>query len=91
MNPLESYDIELLKKYSAALLELEVLPSATIELTAEQALAVVTFLQFAAADAGGRNNSLLQSAIAAAKQIQSSFNPESAIFQVLELGWRVQS
>ena len=26
--------------------------------------------------------------IAAAKQIQSSFNPESAIYEVLELGWK---
>jgi hypothetical protein len=32
-------------------------------------------------------NPLLPSAIAAAKQIQSSFNPDSAIHQVLELGW----
>jgi hypothetical protein len=32
-------------------------------------------------------NPLLQSAIAAAKQIQSSFNPDGAIHEVLELGW----
>jgi hypothetical protein len=34
------------------------------------------------------HNPLLPSAIAAAKQIQSSFNPESAIHEVLELGWK---
>jgi hypothetical protein len=33
------------------------------------------------------HNPLRPSAIAAAKQIQSSFNPESAIHEVLELGW----
>jgi hypothetical protein len=87
-DPLQSYDVELLKKYDAELGELESLPPAAIKLTARQALALVTYMQIAAADPAVKYNPLLPSAIAAAKQIQSSFNPESAIHEVLELGWQ---
>jgi hypothetical protein len=44
-------------------------------------------MQIAAANPAVKYNPLLPSAIAAAKQIQSSFNPDSAIHEVLELGW----
>jgi hypothetical protein len=86
-DPCESYDAELLKKYDAELGELESLPPATIELTAKQALGLVTHMQIAAANPAVKDNPLLPSAIAAAKQVQSSFNPDSAIHEVLELGW----
>jgi hypothetical protein len=86
-DPLESYDVELLKKYDAELQEIEELPPAAIELPANQALALITHIQIAAANPAVKYNPLLPSAIAAAKQIQSSFNSESAIHQVLELGW----
>jgi len=86
-DPLQSQDKELLKKYDAEFQEIESLPPATIELTARQALALVTHMQIAAANPAVRYNPLLRSAIAAAKQIQSSFNPDSAIHQVLEQGW----
>jgi hypothetical protein len=79
--------VELLKKYDAELQELETLPPAEIELPANQALAIVTHIQIAAANPAVKHNPLLPSAIAAAKQIQSSFNPDSAIHEVLELGW----
>jgi|SRR6476661_10783182 len=85
--PLQSYDVELLKRYDAELQELETLPPAAIELSAEQALAIVTHIQIGAANEAVKYNPLLPSAIAAAKQIQSSFNPDSAIYEVLELGW----
>jgi hypothetical protein len=87
-DPLQSYDVELLKRYDAELYQLESLPPATIELPANQALAIVTYVQFAVADPAVKNKPLMQSAIAAAKQIQSSFNPDSAINEVLELGWQ---
>jgi len=87
-DPLKSYDVELLKRYDAELQQLESLPPAAIELPANQALALVTLIQIGAADPGVEHNPLLPSAIAAAKQIQSSFNPESAIHEVLELGWK---
>jgi hypothetical protein len=87
-DPLQSYDVELLKRYDAELQEIESLPPAAIELPANQALAIVTLIQISAADPGVEHNPLLPSAIAAAKQIQSSFNPESAIHEVLELGWQ---
>jgi hypothetical protein len=86
-DPLQSQDLELLKRYDAELQQIEFLPPAAIELTALQALAIVTHLQIAAADPGVKYNPLLPSAIQAAKQIQSSFNSESAIHQLLELGW----
>ena len=86
-DPLQSYDRELLRKYDAELQELESLPPAEVELSAKQALALVTHLQIAAANPAVKYNPLLPSAIAAAKQIQSSFNPESAIYEMLELGW----
>jgi hypothetical protein len=86
-DPLQSYDVELLKRYDAELPQLEALPPAAIELTAHQALALVTHMQIAAANPAVRHNPLLPSAIAAAKQIQSSFRPDSAIHEVLELGW----
>jgi len=87
-DPLQSYDVELLKRYDAEFQEIESLPPATIELTARQALALVTHMQIAAANEGVKHNPLLPSAIAAAKQIQSSFNPDSAINEVLDLGWQ---
>jgi hypothetical protein len=87
-DPLQSYDVELLKRYDAELQQLETLPPATIELDAKQALALVTHMQIAAANPAVRYNPLLPTAIAAAKQIQSSFNLKSAIYEVLELGWQ---
>jgi len=86
-DPLQSYDVELLKRYEAERQELETLPPAAIELSAEQALAIVTHIQIGAANEAVKYNPLLPSAIAAAKQIQSSFYPDSAIYEVLELGW----
>jgi hypothetical protein len=87
-DPLHSSDVELLKRYDAELQELEFLPPAAIELDAKQALALVTHMQIAAASPAVQYNPLLPSAIAAAKQIQSSFNPNSAIHELLELGWK---
>ena len=86
-DPLRPDDVELLKKYDAELQELESLPPAAIELPPLQALAVITHLQIAAANPAVKYNPLLPSAIAAAKHIQDSFYPESAIYEVLELGW----
>jgi hypothetical protein len=87
-DPLQSYGVELLKRYDAEWQEIESLPPAAIELPADQALALVTLIQIGAADPSVEHNPLLPIAIAAAKQIQSSFNPESAIHEVLELGWQ---
>jgi len=86
-DPFQSYDAELLGRYDAECQQLESLPPVTIELDAKAALALITHMQLAAADPAVKYNPLLPSAIAAAKQIQSSFNSESAIHQVLELGW----
>jgi hypothetical protein len=86
-DPLQSYDRELLKKYDAELQQIEFLPPAAIELDAKGALALITHMQIAAANPAVKYNPLLPAAIAAAKQIQSSFNPQSAIHEVLELGW----
>jgi hypothetical protein len=68
-DPLQSQDVELLKKYDAELKELESLPPGTIELTARQALALVIHMQIAAANPAVRDNPLLPGAIAATKQI----------------------
>jgi hypothetical protein len=84
---LQPQQLELLKRYDAELQELESLPPAAIELDAKGALALITHMQIAAANPAVKHNPLLPSAIAAAKQIQSSFNPDSAIHEVLELGW----
>jgi hypothetical protein len=86
-DPLQSYDRELLKRYDAELQEIEALPPVAIELDAKAALALITHMQFAAADPAVKYNPLLPSAIAAAKHIQESFNRESAIYEVLELNW----
>jgi hypothetical protein len=88
-DPLQSYDVELLKRYDAELQEIESLPTAVIELPAHQALALVTLIQIGAApNPAVQHNPLLPSAIAAAKHIQSSFSPDSAIHELLELGWQ---
>ncbi len=87
-DPYQSYEVELLKRYDAELQQIELLPPAAIELPANQALALITLIQIGAAGPGVQHNPLLPSAIAAAKQIQSSFNPDSAIHEVLELGWQ---
>lgn len=87
-DPLQSQDLELLKKYDAELQQIEFLPPAAIELDAKGALALITHIQIAAANPAVKYNPLLPAAIAAAKQIQSSFNPQSAIHEVLELGWK---
>jgi hypothetical protein len=81
---------DLLKRYDEELQELESLPPAAIELDAKGALALITHMQIAAANPAVKYNPLLPSAIAAAKQIQSSFNPNSAIHEMLELGWDEQ-
>src|SRR4028118_615930 len=86
-DPLQSYDVELLKRYDTEIQQLESLPPAAIELDAKGALALVTHIQISAANPAVKHNPLLPSAIAAAKQIQSRFNPDSAIYEVLELGW----
>ncbi|WP_445243444.1 hypothetical protein [Microcoleus sp. AR_TQ3_B6] len=71
-DPLQSYDVELLKRYGAELQEIETLPPAAIELPADQALAFVTLVQIVtAANPAIEHHPLLPSAIAAAKQIQS--------------------
>ena len=79
--------LDLLKQYHAEVEELDSLPPAETELTARQALAIVTHLQIAAVNPAVRDNPLLPDAIAAAKQIQSSFNPESAA-KVFAAVWR---
>jgi len=86
---LEPHQLELLRKYEEELDGLELLPPATVELPAKGALALITHIQIASQhpDPTVALNPLLPSAIAAAKQIQSSFNSESAIHEVLELGW----
>jgi len=86
-DPFQSYDVSLLKRYDAEIQQLETLPPAAIELDAKGALALITHIQIAAANPAVKHNPRLPSAIAAAKQIQSSFNPDSAIHEVLELGW----
>jgi hypothetical protein len=87
-DPPQSYYVELFKRYEAEREEIESLPPAVIELPASQALAIVTLIQLGAAEPSVQLNPLLPSALAAAKQIQSSFNPESAINEMLELGWQ---
>jgi hypothetical protein len=87
-DPLQSQDLELLKRYDAELQQIEFLPPTAIELDAKEALALITHMQIAAANPAVKYNPLLPAAIAAAKQIQSSFNPDSAIHEVLELGWQ---
>lgn len=77
---------ELLQKYDAELVEIES-ASSTIKLNGLEALAIITHIQIARANPAVEHNPLLSVAIAAAKQIQSTFNPESAIYQVLEIGW----
>jgi hypothetical protein len=49
-EPLQSYDVELLKRYDAELEQLGGLPPAAIELGAREALALVTHMQIAAAN-----------------------------------------
>jgi hypothetical protein len=86
-DPLQSYDVELVERYDAEFQELEQLSPATIELDAKGALALITHMQIAAVNPAVKYNPLLSSAIAAAKHIQESFNRESAIYEMLELGW----
>ena len=92
MEQLEPEQLELLKRYEEELEGLELLPPATIELPAPVALALITHIQIAShsPDPAVALNPLLPRAIEGAKQIQSSFNPESATYQVLELGWQKQ-
>jgi hypothetical protein len=87
---LEPDQVELVKRYEEEFDGLDMLPPATVELPAKGALALITHIQIASQhpDPTVALNPLLPCAIAAAKQIQSSFNPESAIYEVLELGWQ---
>jgi hypothetical protein len=81
---------ELLKRYDAEISEIESLPPAAFELSAWQALAIITHVQIGAANPAVKHNPLLPGAIAAAKHIQESFNRDSAIYELLSLGWAAQ-
>jgi hypothetical protein len=76
-----------LEKYDAEFQQIEFLPPVAIELDAKGVLALITHMQIAAANPAVKYNPLLPAAIAAAKQMQSTFNPDSAIHKVMELGW----
>ena len=81
---------ELLKRYDAEMLEIDSLPPAEIEISALQALAIITHVQIGTANPAVKHNALLPSAIAAAKRIQGYFNQDSAIYALLQLGWAAQ-
>jgi hypothetical protein len=82
---------ELLKRCDAEMSKIESLPPAEIELSALQALAIITHIQIGAANPAVKHNVLLPSAIAAAKHIQEYFNQDSAIYELLQLGWAART
>jgi len=70
--------------------EIESLQPAEIELSALQALAIITHIQIGTANPAVKDNALRLSAIAAAERIQEYFNRDSAIYKLLQLGWAAQ-
>lgn len=81
---------ELLKRYDAEISGIDSLPPAEIEISALQALAIITHIQIGTANPAVKNNALRPSAITAAKHIQEYFNQDSAIYELLQLGWLAQ-
>lgn len=75
-----------LKKYAEEMKEMQNLPPTSVEIPPLAVLAIITHIQLASRHpaVGGE---LTKIAIDCAKQLQSLFNPESATYQVLELGW----
>lgn len=71
---------DFLDRLEAELREIESLPPAAIELPANQSLAIISLVQACACLPNLDHNPLRLKAIAAGKQIQSSFHPESAIY-----------
>jgi hypothetical protein len=82
---------ELLKRYDAEMSNIESLPPAEIELSALQALAIITHIQISTANPAVKHNALLPSAITAAKHIQEYFNRDSAVYELLQLGWAART
>lgn len=68
--------------------QMQKLPPASIEIPPLAALALITHIQLASRHPAVKGDKLITKiAIDCAKQLQNLFNPESATYQMLELGW----
>ena len=75
-----------LNKYAEEMKEMQSLPPASLEISPLGALAIITHIQLASRHPAV-GDEFTKIAINCAKQLQNLFNPESATYQVLELGW----
>ena len=76
------------KKYPKEMNQMQKLPPASIEIPPLAALALITHIQLASRHPAVKGDKLITKiAIDCAKQLQNLFNPESATYQMLELGW----
>jgi|AGSF01.1.fsa_nt_gi hypothetical protein len=67
------------------------LPSTTIEITPIVAIAIISHIQLAIRHPTIEEDILTRIAIDTARQLQNLFNPESATYRVLELGWNSEA
>jgi len=78
------------KKYAKEMNKMQKLPPASIEIPPLAAPALITHIQLASRHPAVNGDKLITKiAIDCAKQLQNLFNPESATYQMLELGWLV--
>ena len=75
------------KKYAAEINEMQKLPPASIEIPPLAAPVLITHVQLASRHPAVQDDQLTKMAKDCANQLQSLFNPESATYQVLEVGW----
>ncbi|WP_293335131.1 hypothetical protein [Microcoleus sp. CAWBG58] len=84
-------DRQLLKQYYAELAELENAPAREIQILPLQAIAIVSHIQLALLHRSlAGKTTVTRIARDVAIDLQALFNPESATYKVLDLGWHSQ-
>jgi len=79
------------KKYAQEVMEMQLLPAASVKLPPLAALAIISHIQLAIRHPGIANSEFAQIAIDVAKQLQNLFNQDSETYKVLELGWNPEA
>ena len=80
-----------LKRYTDEIDAMQDLPPITIKIPLVAAIAIISHIQLAIRHPTIEDDIFTKIAIDTARQLQNLFNPESATYQILELGWNPET